>query len=357
MNCQARFKSNEANELQTRLARETLELDELKLKHGQADKRFQQKQRVIASLKNLIAAKEELAKAEGKSAKSKSSNAVNFVKLARSYGNLSIQAEKHFAANQIDDGLRVLSNLIETNPGNIVASRDVAFTALKWERPTAAYHLLRRVSRLRPYEGHVYTALAECLRQMGKTELAIIFYEVAVNGDFAQRNADFRKIATFEYLHLLREINEGRLMTAMEDYALARKKTLLKNAVVKEADLVVTMMWNTDRTDVDLHVVEPSGEECYYKNSSTKAGGKITADITDGFGPEMYYIKKSKPGKFIIKANNYASDRNRTKVQSKLFFTIYENFGTPREKRTRKTVAVSHEKEMVRVHEVVIGND
>ncbi len=27
-------------------------------------------------------------------------------------------------------------------------------------------------------------------------------------------------------------------------------------------DLAVVMHWNTDRTDVDLHVTEPSGEAC-----------------------------------------------------------------------------------------------
>jgi len=28
--------------------------------------------------------------------------------------------------------------------------------------------------------------------------------------------------------------------------------------------LFVYLGWDTDRTDVDLHVVEPTGEECYY---------------------------------------------------------------------------------------------
>ena len=30
---------------------------------------------------------------------------------------------------------------------------------------------------------------------------------------------------------------------------------------IDRADLVIMMMWNTDRTDVDLHIVEPTGED------------------------------------------------------------------------------------------------
>ena len=45
----------------------------------------------------------------------------------------------------------------------------------------------------------------------------------------------------------------------MEYEVLSTLKDILK---FDESDLLITIRWNTDMTDVDLHVHEPSGEEC-----------------------------------------------------------------------------------------------
>jgi len=52
-----------------------------------------------------------------------------------------------------------------------------------------------------------------------------------------------------------------------------------------QADIVLIINWNTNNTDVDLHVIDPTGEECYYRNRETKIGGKLTIDVTEGYGP------------------------------------------------------------------------
>ena len=49
-----------------------------------------------------------------------------------------------------------------------------------------------------------------------------------------------------------------------------------------DTDLRIVMSWDADATDVDLHVVEPSGEECYYGHRNPLAGGWLSPDITDG---------------------------------------------------------------------------
>ena len=55
-----------------------------------------------------------------------------------------------------------------------------------------------------------------------------------------------------------------------------------------ELDLRVVLTWDTDLTDMDLWVVEPSGEKCYYSHALTTIGGAITRDFTQGYGPEEY---------------------------------------------------------------------
>ena len=44
-----------------------------------------------------------------------------------------------------------------------------------------------------------------------------------------------------------------------------------------EAALIVAMTWR-DNTDVDLHLVQPNGEEVYYRNRTTDAGARFSLD-------------------------------------------------------------------------------
>jgi hypothetical protein len=50
--------------------------------------------------------------------------------------------------------------------------------------------------------------------------------------------------------------------------------------------LQVSFTWDTNDTDLDLHVTDPAGEEIYYSNTCSLSGGYLDRDHTDGFGPE-----------------------------------------------------------------------
>ena len=119
-------------------------------------------------------------------------------------------------------------------------------------------------------------------------------------------------------------------------------ETLAKRKeVIGENDIVITMMWNVDQSDVDLHVVEPSGEDCHYGLRQTKSGGQITRDVTDGFGPEMYWIRKAPVGKYEVKVKYYANQANRTSMRSKVYLTIYRNYGQENQKVRFETVELN----------------
>merc|ERR1712110_1281836 len=61
-------------------------------------------------------------------------------------------------------------------------------------------------------------------------------------------------------------------------------------------DFRVVLSWDVDETDVDLHVIEPSGEEAYYGHRATRCGGRVSEDMTRGYGPETYNKKKLEVG-------------------------------------------------------------
>ncbi len=107
------------------------------------------------------------------------------------------------------------------------------------------------------------------------------------------------------------------------------------------SDLAALIFWNTDGTDVDLHVVEPNGEECYYQHTETASGGHISRDVTTGYGPELYLLPTAPSGLYRLSAHYFATDANRASTRTKVLAFIYEGWGTRDERVTIKAVALT----------------
>lgn len=75
---------------------------------------------------------------------------------------------------------------------------------------------------------------------------------------------------------------------------------------------MVWLGWDTDSTDIDLHVVEPSGNEVYYSRPRSKVGGHLSKDFTQGYGPEVYLLKTPVKGTYTVQAKYFASHQSST---------------------------------------------
>jgi tetratricopeptide (TPR) repeat protein len=243
------------------------------------------------------------------------------------------------------DALKALSSLIEENPGDAVLARDVAFSAMDLGLHQQAFHLLRRVADARPHEPQTYRAMAQALAAMGQHDLALAYFEIPLMGNWDMRFGDLRKIVELDYLRFLRQLQSPNVTSTVKSYAHWRLKDLQAAIGLSRADVVVTITWNTDNTDVDLHVTEPTGEECYYSNRETRIGGKLTQDVTQGYGPEMYVLPRAMKGAYKVRAHYFASDTNRTSARTKVYVTVFENWGTPAEKVSERVVTLESGKE------------
>ncbi len=262
------------------------------------------------------------------------------------YDGVTAEAEARQRTFGTGDALRALSSLVEQSPGDGVLARDVGFSAIELGLADHAFHLFRRVADARPWEPQSYRAMADVLGRMGNADLAIVYWEVALQGRWDGRFGEFHKIAAVDYLRFLRRIQKGELKTSAADFAERRRAEMAKEAGLDGADLVVMITWNTDSSDVDLHVTEPGGEECYYSNRRTKLGGELTQDVTQGYGPEMYVMKRAKGGTYAVRAHYFASQRNRASARTKVMAQVIENWGTPNERITEKTVTLADGKQM-----------
>jgi hypothetical protein len=265
------------------------------------------------------------------------------------YDVLSEESQRRLKSYGPGDALRAISSLVEEAPGDGVLARDVGFSAMEWGLHGQAFHLFRRVAAARPYEPQTYRAMAQSLMAMGKIDLAIAYFEVGMLGQWQPRFGEFRQILALDYLRLLRRIERGEVKTALAAHAKTRAGEISSQFNFGRPDLVIMITWNTDNTDVDLHVIEPSGEECYYGHRRTRSGGSLTQDVTQGYGPEMYTLTGGQTGQYKVRAHYFASDRNRTSARTKVYSTVIEGWGTPRERVTEKVVTLEIGKQ---IHEI-----
>ncbi len=272
------------------------------------------------------------------------------------YDIFTAESLRRLKSSGSNDALKALSSLAENNPGDGVLIRDIGYSAMEWGLGAHAYHLFRNVAESRPFEPQTYHALALLLADMGNIDLAIAYFEVGLAGKWNARFGEFRKILIIDYLNLLNKVKKGIFKTSAGSFALARLKTLSEEIPYSKMDLMITIMWNTDSTDVDLHVIEPTGEECFYGHRTTRINGMMTQDVTQGYGPEMYMLKDAVGGSYKIRAKYFASNRNLASARTKVYATIYENWGTSQEKVTRKVVTLEYGKEMHDIATVTIYN-
>jgi len=99
-----------------------------------------------------------------------------------------------------------------------------------------------------------------------------------------------------------------------------------------DVDLRVTIEWQTESSDVDLWVDEPSGERVIYSNPRSAGGGRLSNDMTQGYGPEEYLLRRAVPGNYEIRANVFAADRINPNGAQRVSARIIRDFGRATER-------------------------
>jgi len=119
-------------------------------------------------------------------------------------------------------------------------------------------------------------------------------------------------------------------------------------------DLRIMLSWDADETDIDIHVLEPNGEEAYYSHRRTSQGGFVGEDVTTGYGPEEYLRKDAEKGVYKVLANYFASHQQALTGAANLTATVYTNWSRKDESRQILTIRLDKPKDKHLVGEVKI---
>jgi myo-inositol-hexaphosphate 3-phosphohydrolase len=94
-----------------------------------------------------------------------------------------------------------------------------------------------------------------------------------------------------------------------------------------DTDVRIVIEWTNDDADIDLWVIEPNGEKVYYSNKTSTSGGQISNDMTDGYGPEEYAIRRAPSGEYVIRINGFDADRLNPNGSGRVMARLIRNFG------------------------------
>ncbi|WP_310632525.1 DUF2135 domain-containing protein [Paraburkholderia sp.] len=97
------------------------------------------------------------------------------------------------------------------------------------------------------------------------------------------------------------------------------------------ARLRIVLAWDTDGTDLDLHVVSPDGVHTFYADRVAPNGGALDVDVTTGYGPEIYSSAAPLHGTYLVYVNYYGSGNSGSDM-TVAQITIITDEDTPNEK-------------------------
>jgi len=116
------------------------------------------------------------------------------------------------------------------------------------------------------------------------------------------------------------------------DRAHQRVQFIEANANRAAVKLRVVLSWDSDNTDLDLHVVAPDGQHVFYGRRVAANGGALDVDVTTGFGPEIFAHPSPPAGAWHVYVNYYGAGEQRD-VITVAQVALIEHEGTPREKQ------------------------
>ena len=255
---------------------------------------------------------------------------------AMSVGFFLDSAEFFLQKGQRELGLRALSNLAEMDLQNRQILRLLAYRLQQAGEIELAVAIFERVLELAPNEPQSHRDLGLALAQSGQAQRAVDrLYEV-VTGAWDSRFPDIDLIALAEMNAVVADAERAGKPVNVS----AIEPRLLKNLTL---DVRVVLAWDADATDVDLHVIDPNGDEVYYGRNLSYQGGTITRDATGGYGPEEFALRNAKPGKYRVEANFYGHRQQVLASSTGLMLWLSSGFGTTAQQDQRTTLSVKSE--------------
>lgn len=246
--------------------------------------------------------------------------------------------------------IQILSNLAELELENRSLLRVLGYKLRYMGELEQAKYIFEIVKNLFPEEPQSYRDLALVLDELGEAQAAFDMYKEVLDRPMPERFTGIEQIVLVEM---------NRLLSRSKAQGLDLDTRRIDPAFIRpvEADLRVVINWDTDASDMDLWVTDATGEKCYYSNKLTKSGGHLSRDVTQGYGPEEYLVRKAIPGPYRIQTDYYGTHSQKMLAPVTLYAEVYTDYGRPEETRKTSVFRLDGRKQVVHVGDVTYGRN
>ena len=268
-----------------------------------------------------------------------------------------------FKAGEAALAKRIVSNLVEMKLEDPALWRTMGWRlreAGAYEEAIAAF---RHVLEMRGEEPQSKRDLALVLMELGKerkdvallSEAARLYHAAAF--ERTARRSGRRGNDMQTSVVALEELNG--LLSWCAANGLAPEAPALESAFRRDlpVDLRIVLSWDADETDIDLHVLEPDGEEAFYGHRRTSTGGFVSEDVTTGYGPEEYLRKTASKGVYKVLSNYFASHQQALTGAAVVTATVYTHWSAKNETRQILSLRLDKPKDKHLIGEVTFGGE
>jgi tetratricopeptide (TPR) repeat protein len=272
----------------------------------------------------------------------------SYLKLRDTYKNLPafyIDVADFFEKiKESEIAIQILTNIAEIDIDNYELLRAMAYKLEYFKEYEMAIYMYEVILDLRPEDIQSYRDLALSYQEIGEYQKALdLFYKI-VNGellekDMARRFEGIEAIAFVEMNNLIKKYHEQLNLNAVD-------KKYIKNTNV---DLRVVIDWNHNDTDIDLWIIDPNKEKCSYEHIKTKIGGRLSTDMTEGFGPEEFLLKNAVKGEYKFFIDYYSDEVQKISGPTFLKITIFNNYGNKNESKKTNVYRLDSEDDEIEI--------
>jgi TonB-dependent SusC/RagA subfamily outer membrane receptor len=234
-------------------------------------------------------------------------------------------------------GTRILSNLAELDLDSYELYKMLGYKLKQLGDYEGELFAFKKVTDLRPLDPQSFRDYGLALEDADEHQKALDVLYTAMTKSYTPDADDLYNGIQEVFLPEINRIialHKGKLNLS------AIQKTIIKPMPV---DIRIVMDWNMNNTDIDLWVTDPNNEKCYYSHNRTAIGGRISHDMTRGFGPEQFLLKNAIKGTYKIEINYYGDTQATITGPTTIMAELFTHYGTPEEKKELIVVQMKKE--------------
>jgi hypothetical protein len=238
---------------------------------------------------------------------------------------------------QKETGLLVLSSLADLVPENAELFKTLAYRLKEKGEYARELFVAGKVREWRPVDLQSHRDYALALQDNGRYQEALDCMYGILNApcspEMSLINRGIEEVLACEINNLVSLHREKLNLSGIDSRIIADLPV----------DVRVVLNWNRANTDIDLWITDPAGEQCMYSHNRTAAGGRLSGDFTEGFGPEQFLLKKALSGTYLIEADFYGERQLTLSGPTTVMGEICLSYSDKREER--RVITFQYEKQ------------